>query len=442
MQVTETLSEGLKRGWTVVVPSGDIAAKREKRLAELAKTMNLPGFRPGKVPMSVVTARFGQAVMGEILEETVNASTSTLLEERGLRTAAQPKVDVVTLGDGKDLEFTVAVEVLPEIRLPDFAQLSLTRLKAEPGEEAIGKALGEIAKRSRELTVVEESRPAAIGEILTCDFVGSIDGVPFPGGEGKDMDIEVGGEGFIPGFTTQLEGLSAGESRTIDVQFPADYGAAELAGKAARFEITAKALKTQSVPAADDEMAKKVGFDSLEELRGLVVQQMQREFDQLSRLRLKRQLLDALAAGADFPAPEGMVGVEFEQIWQRVEQDRAQGRADADDAGKDEATLKAEYTAIAERRVKLGLMLSEIGRVHNLTIAPDEMTRAMRAEAGKYPGQEQMVMDFFRKNPQAAETLRGPIFEEKVVDFVLELAAVNEQVVSPEELAKEPEAAG
>jgi trigger factor len=269
------------------------------------------------------------------------------------------------------------------------------------------------------------------------DFLGKVDGEPFPGGEGKDMDIEVGGGGFIPGFTEQLAGMSVGETKVIDVAFPAEYGSKELAGKAATFDITAKALKKQVLPAVDDEMAKKVGFESLEELRGLIVQQMQREFDQMSRLKLKRQLLDALATTVEFPVPSGMVEAEFEQIWKRLEQDRAQGKADAEDAGKDDETLKAEYRAIAVRRVKLGLLLSEIGRVNNLTVSADEMTRAMRAEAGRYQGQEQMVMDFFRKNPQAADTLRGPIFEEKVVDFVLELAAVTEQSVTPEELTKE-----
>ncbi len=437
MQVTETLSEGLKRGWTVVVPAGDIEGKRSARLTELSKTINLPGFRPGKVPMSIVKARYGQAVMGEILEETVNESTNSILNDRGLRSAAQPKVEIVTIGDAKDLEFKVEVEVLPEIAMPDFASIALTRMKAEPTEEAIGKVLEDIAKRSRDLIEETEVRPAVVGDMLQVDFLGKVDGVPFPGGEAKDMDIEVGGGGFIPGFTEQLVGMQAGESKVINVSFPAEYGSKELAGKDATFDIDAKALKKQVIPAIDDEMAKKVGFDTLEELRGLIVQQMQREFDQLTRLKIKRQLLDALATVSAFEVPSSMVEAEFEQIWKRLEQDRAQGNADAEDAGKDDETLKAEYRTIAVRRVKLGLLLSEIGRVNNLTVSAEEMNRAMRAEAGRYQGQEQMVMDFFRKNPQAAESLRGPIFEEKVVDFVLELATVTDQSVTPEELTKE-----
>ncbi len=440
MLVTETLSEGLKRAFSVVVPAADVAERRAKRLAELARTVNLPGFRPGKVPMSVITKRFAGGVMAEVLEESVNKATSDLLDERGLRAANQPQVDLVKAEPDSDIEFTVSFELFPTIEMPDFGAIELTRLTAAPDDEALTKALEGLAQRQRELTVVEETRPAVKGEVLTVDFLGKIDGVPFQGGDAKDMDIEVGGDGFIPGFTEQLEGMSAGDVKVIDVQFPAEYGAAELAGKAATFDITAKALKLQVLPALDDALAQKLGFDALDEVKGLIGQQMQREYDQLSRVRVKRQLLDALAKITAFPVPESMLSGEFDQIWQRIEADRKDGKLDAEDAGKDDETLKAEYRAIAERRVRLGLLLAEIGRVNGITVTADEMTRAMRAEAGRYQGQEQMVMDFFRKNPQAAESLRGPIFEEKVVDFVLELAKVTDQVVTPEELAKEPEA--
>ncbi len=439
MLVTETLSEGLKRAFSVVVPAADVAERRAKRLAELARTVNLPGFRPGKVPMSVITKRFAGGVMAEVLEESVNKATSDLLDERGLRAANQPQVDLVKAEPDSDIEFTVSFELFPTIEMPDFGAIELTRLTAAPDDEALTKALEGLAQRQRELTVVEETRPAVKGEVLTVDFLGKIDGVPFQGGDAKDMDIEVGGDGFIPGFTEQLEGMSAGDVKVIDVQFPAEYGAAELAGKAATFDITAKALKLQVLPALDDALAQKLGFDALDEVKGLIGQQMQREYDQLSRVRVKRQLLDALAKITAFPVPESMLSGEFDQIWQRIEADRKDGKLDAEDAGKDDETLKAEYRAIAERRVRLGLLLAEIGRVNGITVTADEMTRAMRAEAGRYQGQEQMVMDFFRKNPQAAESLRGPIFEEKVVDFVLELAKVTDQVVTPEELAKEPE---
>jgi trigger factor len=440
MLVTETLSEGLKRAFSVVVPAADIAERRAKRLAELVKTVNLPGFRPGKVPLSVVKTRFGAGVTAEVLEETVNKTTGDLLDSRGLRSAIQPKVELVKSEDDGDLEFTVAVELLPTITMPDFSAIELTRMTATPSDEALTKSLEGLAQRQRELAVVEDVRPAAKGEFLQVDFLGKIDGIPFTGGDATDMDIEVGGDGFIPGFTDQLEGMSAGEFKNINVQFPEVYGSAELAGKAATFDITAKALKIQTLPTLDDSFAEKLGFGALDEVKDLIGKQMQREYDQLSRLKIKRQLLDALTKVAEFDVPPTLLEGEFAQIWQRVEADRKEGKLDADDAGKDDDTLKAEYLAIAERRVKLGLLLAEIGRVNGILVTEDELARAMRAEAGRYQGQEQMVMDFFRKNPQAADNLRGPIFEEKVVDFVLELAKVTDQVVTPEELAKEPEA--
>jgi trigger factor len=448
MQVTETLSEGLKRGFTVVVPGAEVEGKRQARLAEIGRTMNLPGFRPGKVPLSIVRQRYGSAVTGEVLEQTVNDATRDLLAERGMRSATQPKVDLVrgpldeknANASGSDLEFTVEFELLPEITLPDLSDLSLTRLKADPDSETIDKALADIAKRQRSFEIIDEQRGAAQGEVLTVDFVGMVDGVAFDGGTASDVNVEIGGAGFIPGFAEQLEGLAPGEERTIHVTFPEEYQAAELAGKAATFNVTAKALKRPVDPELNDDLAKTLGFEGLEQVRDAIRQQVQQEYDQLSRMRIKRELLDALAGKADFAAPEGMVESEFNSIWQRVEADRKQGREDDEDKGKDEETLRADYRRIAERRVRLGLLLAEIGRSASIAVTQEEMVRAMRAEAGRYPGQEQMVIDFFRKNPQATETLRGPIFENKVVDYVLDQAKLEEKVVSPQELAELPPA--
>jgi trigger factor len=447
MQVTETLSEGLKRGYTVVVPAADIESKRTAKLANLGKTLNLPGFRPGKIPLVVIRQRFGSAVTAEVLEESVSEATQQVLSERGLRPAQQPKIDVVSLDPtsaaAKDLEFKVELELLPDIELPDFSEVKVTRLKAEAAAETADKALADIAQRNRELVELtpEElgDRGAAKAEVLTVDYAGKIDGVEFPGGSGTDVEVEIGGSGFIPGFSEQLEGLKAGESRTIEVTFPAEYGAPNLAGKAATFDVTAKKLSRAVVPAADEELAKKLGFDDLAAMRDMITQRIQAEYDQMSRLRLKRELLDALADKVKFASPEVMVEQEFSQIWQRLETDRQAGRMDEDDKEKDDETLKADYRAIAERRVRLGLLLAEIGRVNSITVHPDEMTRAMRMEASRYPGQEQQIFEFFRQNPQAANALRGPIFEEKVIDFILELAKVEDATVTPEELAKEPE---
>ena len=322
--------------------------------------------------------------------------------------------------------------------MPEFGALQLTRLKAAPSDDAIDKAVEEIARRQRELEPVTEERGARLGDTLTVDFVGKVEDAAFSGGTGTDMPVELGASGFIPGFSEGMDGMKPGEERQISVTFPENYHAKELAGKAATFDLTAKKLEQPKPVALDDALAEKLGFDTIDEVRKLITQQIQREYDGLSRMRIKRELLDALAKGASFPAPQSMVDAEFTSIWQRVETDMKEGRLDEDDKDKDEETLKAEYRAIAERRVRLGLLLSEIGRSNGIQVGNDEMTRAMRTEAGRYPGQEQQVMEFFRKNPQAAEGLRGPLFEDKVVDFILELAKIEDRTVTPEELAAEP----
>lgn len=434
MNVTEVSNDGLKRAYTVVVPATDIAAQKSKRLAAIAKDIKIPGFRPGKVPASVIQSRYGQAVMGEVLEASVQDASEKVVSERNLRPAAQPKIELVNFADGADLEFRMDVEVLPEITMPDFSGISLTRLKAVPTDEEIQTALDTIARRQATLEETE-ARPAAKGEVLVADFVGTIDGEAFQGGSGTDMPIEVGGTGFIPGFSEPLEGMSPGETRVVDVTFPEEYGAKDLAGKAAQFTITAKALKIYAKPAMDDSLAEKVGMETFDKLREAIMLSLQNEYDQQSRIRIKRALLDALAERACFPVPESMLDGEFKTIWDRVEADMKAGKLDGDDAGKDEDTLRADYRAIAERRVRLGLLLTEIGRTNNITVANEEISRAMYAEAQRYPGQEKMVLEFFQKNPGAIENLRSPIFEEKVVDFMLELAKVEEKSVTAEELA-------
>ena len=443
MLVTETLSDGLRRAYAVVLPAADIAERHGAKLAELGKTLKLPGFRPGKVPLPIVRQRYGQAVIAEVLEESVSAASRQLLSDRGLRPAVEPKIDLVNADPGADVEFKIELELLPEIAIPDLAGLSLERLKATPDDAAVDRALTEIARRQRTLVDVAEPRPARQGDVLSVDYAGSIDGVAFEGGTGTDMDVELGGEGFIPGFSEGMVGMNVGETRTIPVTFPAEYGKAELAGKPAEFVITAKKLQEAEPVAIDDQLAEKLGFEGgIAGLREVIAQQIQREYDQVSRQRLKRALLDALAAGADFACPAGMVDPEFAQIWQRVEADMKDGKLDADDAGKDEDTLRADYRAIAERRVRLGLLLAEIGRANAVQVSQDELMRAMRTEASRYPGQERQVLEFFQKNPNAMESLRGPIFEEKVVDFILELAAVAERAVTPEELTAPEPAAG
>jgi trigger factor len=451
MQVTETLSEGLKRAYTVVVPSAAIESRKAERLSELGKTLNLPGFRPGKVPPVVVRQRYASAVTAEVVQASVQEAVQNVLDERGLRPAQQPNVDLLNAdaiaptGLTTDLEFKVEVEILPEIALPDFSALALTRLKAEVTDEVLDKALQNLASRNRRLEEIpaEElgGRGAETGEIAVVDYTGSVDGEEFPGGKATDAAVEIGGEGFIPGFAEQIAGIRPGETRSVEVTFPESYGAKHLAGKQARFEVVGKAVKRAHVPAIDDAFAQTLSFDTLDELKDFIRGQIQREYDQLSRLRLKRQLLDRLNELVSFDLPPSLVDAEFNQIWARLEADRKAGQLDAEDAAKDEETLRAEYRRIAERRVRLGLLLAEAGRVNQIAVAPDELTRAMRAEAANYPGQETQIMEFFRNNPRAVDTLRGPIFEEKVVDFLIGRASVTDQPASAEELAKDEEAA-
>ena len=439
MQVTETLSDGLRRAFSVVVPAAEIEDKVRTKLAEISRTIKLPGFRPGKVPANLVRQRYGASIMAEVMQDALNTATDQVVEERGLRPAGQPKVALAGEPDvnakaASDLAFSVEMELLPEIAVPDLAALQLIRLRSEVAPEVIDKTLERLADQQRETLPLEQDRGAERGDVLTVDFLGSLDGVPFEGGTGQDARVEIGGEGFIPGFSEGMEGMRAGEVRTIEVTFPAEYHAEALGGRAAQFEVTAKSLGKPAEQAVDDTLAAKLGFASIEKLRETVAVQMQRELDQLSRLRVKRELLDVLAKQADFPAPQNLVDAEFSAIWQRVEQDMSSGQIDDEDRGKDTETLKAEYRAIADRRVRLGLLLSEIGRSAGVQVSQAELSQALRTEAARYPGQEMQVVEFFRKTPQAIEQLRGPLFEDKVVDYILEMAAVEDRLVSPDEL--------
>ncbi|WP_026439732.1 trigger factor [Acidocella facilis] len=439
MQVTETLSDGLKRGFTVVVPEPELAAKREQRLAELSKTIQMPGFRPGKVPMNIVRKRYGEAVAAEIVEGAVNQAHSQLLSERNLRPAMQPKLEIVKPGTESELEFTVEMEILPEVAVPDLSDVTLSKPVAAVSDDKVEESLKNIAEQRKSFTKVEETRPAVAGEQLTVDFIGRIDGVAFEGGTAQDVALIVEGPGFIPGFTEQVVGMQVGETKTITVTFPEEYGAKDLAGKTAEFEITAKQLAVAEVPVLDDELAKTMGLEGLEQLKERVKEQIGREYEGLTRAKLKRALLDVLAEKAQFQAPVSLVDAEFDAIWAQVEAEKEAGEQDPEDAGKDEETLKAEYRAIADRRVRLGLLVAEIGRANEVQVTDQELQRAMFNEAMRYGPQAMQVVEFFRKNPQQMERFRGPIFEDKVIDFLLGSVKQDEVSVSAEDLAKDPE---
>src|SRR5208282_1177502 len=536
MQVTETSADGLKREFTITVPAGDLEQEIMRRLGEIGRQVRLPGFRPGKVPMQILRQRFGPSVRGEVLQNTLQTSSAEAISERKLRPALPPKVDIVSAGEGADLEYKMAVEVLPEIPEPSFSDLGIERLVVEVPEQEVDRAIERIAEQHRKSEAVE--RPAEDGDIILVDVEGRVGDQEIPGASGKDRQIVLGAGGSIPGFEDQLVGAAVGEHRTVNVTFPEDYPVADLAGKEAAFTVDVKEIRQRLPIAIDDELGKAIGLESLVELRQELQQRMQRDYDAASRLRLKRSLLDKLAEGYDFAVPPGMVDLEFENLWHQYQAERgaqpsatgadalaaaageadteatlagtreagieatlagageagseatladtseagadatpaaageagtegtladtreagadatptdAEGAAEAtdaaptaspDDTGQSEEAVKAEYRKIAERRVRLGLLLAEVGRSNNITVTQDEVNQAITREARRHPGHERQVLDFYRQNPAAIDTLRAPIFEDKVIDFIVELAKIGERKVTPQELLAIPDPPG
>ena len=430
MEVTELSTDGLKRQFKIVVPAGDLSAKIDERLVELARTAQMPGFRRGKVPVTLLKRQYGQALFGEAVEQAVNSGTAKAIEDRGLRPALQPRVDLKQMEEGKDVEFEVAVEVLPEIGKLDFSEIELERLKAVVPESAVDETIERIAKTNREQKPVDPPRPAQKGDAIKIDFVGSVDGTEFPGGSAQDYVLELGSGSFIPGFEDQLLGAEVGQTVDVKVTFPADYGNAELAGKEAVFKCTIKEIREHIDRPADDELAKKNNFDNLEAMRKAVAENIEQNYARTARSLIKRKLLDKLAEAHKFSVPEGLVESEFNAIWQRIEEAKKRGEKFEDDEEK----MRKEYRDIAERRVRLGLLLADVGRSNGIEVTPEELNQAVMREAMRYPGQERQVLEFYGKNAQLKEQLRAPIFEEKTVDFILELAKVNEKSVTPEEL--------
>ena len=439
MQVIEKSTNGLAHEFNVVIPANSIEERVVSRLNEVGRDIKMPGFRPGKVPLKLLRTRFGQSVRGEILETTINESTQAALAEKALKPAMQPKVELVTFEEGKDLEFSVKLEVLPEITAADINGIELSRPVSPVSDEEMDKAVQDFLKSRRTAETVEEKRAAKTGDAVVTDFVGTIDGVAFEGGKAEGATIELGSGSFIPGFEDQLIGAKAGDTVTVKVDFPADYGAKDLAGKAAEFKVDVKELKAFKTPELTDEIATQMGDANVDALKARLRGFLQANHDQASRMRIKRQLLDNLAEGHSFPVPQGMVDIEFDAIWRQMDQVLKSGQVDPEDKDKSEDELKAEYRGIAERRVRLGLLLSDIGQKNGVGVTQDDLTRALTQEAMRYPGQEQAVFKFYQSNPQALETLRAPIFEEKVVDFIFTKAKITDQEVSLEELMTDPD---
>ena len=438
IEVTETSAEGLKHEFKVVVEGPAIEARVDAKLGELATTISLPGFRPGKVPMSLLKKRYGSAVMGEVIEETVNEGAQQALSDQGLRPALQPKIEITKFEEGGELEYTLSVEVLPEIAPDDFSSITVEQLKAQPTDEDVQSHLERLADAQTTFET-EENRKAESGDAVVIDFVGRRDGTEFDGGSAKDFQLVLGSGSFIPGFEDQLVGVAAGQHLDVNVTFPESYGAEELAGQDAAFEVDIKEVKRPEAAAIDDEFATKMGLENLEELKKTLTDQIKSDYDRVGRNRVKRKLLDELASQYEFEVPTGLVDAEFDAIWQQFGEQIAKSEGEESEAGKSEEEFRAEYKGIAERRVRLGLLLSEVGNRNNIEVNQEELNRAMTEQARRYPGQEREFIQHLQDNPDAMGQLRAPLFEDKVVDFILEMVTVTEREVTPEELLHEPE---
>jgi trigger factor len=447
MQVTETVSDGLKREFKVVVPAADLATKADVKLGQLKDQVRLNGFRPGKVPVAHIKRLYGRAVMAEMIETTVREANAEIITERGFKLVREPKVTLPeeqgaveqVIAGKSDLAYTVAIEILPTIELADFKGIQLDRMNAEVTETEVEEALAKIAEQSRPFAPKGEGAKAENGDRVTIDFTGKMDGTPFQGGTGGDVSLHLGSGSFIPGFEEQLIGIAAGEQRTINVTFPQTYPTAHLAGKNAEFDVTAKAIEAPQPITINDEFAKSVGLESLAKLREMVKERIVREHGAMSRQKVKRKLLDELDAKHKFAPPPSLVEDEFTNVWKTIQDDLQARKRTFEEEGTTEEKATEEYRGIAERRVRLGLVIAEIGERNGIKVSDEELSRAVMDRARQVPGREQEVWDFYRNNPDALASLRAPIFEDKVIDFILELAKISDKTVSREELYQEDE---
>lgn len=443
MQLTERRSEGLLRVYDVVVPAAELQQKLNAKIAEVQPRVRINGFRPGKVPTSHIRKMYGPSMMQDIINETVQSSTRESLQN--LRAASEPSLDLKSdinqvVAGTADLQFELSLEIMPEFEPVDLKTISITRPISAVTDAQVQEQLEELAKAQRGFE--DKDGAAAEGDAVMIDFVGRIDGEAFEGGSAEDAQVVIGSNQFIPGFEEQLVGAKAGEERALKVSFPDNYGAAHLAGKAAEFETKVKTVRQPKEGAPDDAWAAQLGFESLNAIKDALKQRIETEHTQQSRAKAKRVLFDKLDAGHSFELPPRMVEAEFSQIWRQVEADKTAGRADPSDADKSDDELKAEYRAIAERRVRLGLLLAEIGRRHKIEVSDQEVAQAISIQARNFPGQEQQIFQAYQRNPQLVAQVRAPLYEEKVVDYVLELVDVKNETVSRDELFAEDEAPG
>ncbi|MBB3951206.1 trigger factor [Aureimonas jatrophae] len=443
MQVTETKAEGLKREIEVVVPAADLEARLQTRLYEAKDRVQLKGFRPGKVPMAHMRKTYGRSMMAEIVNEILNETPRSVIADRKERSAMQPEIQMTedegeaekVLRGESDFRFTVAYETLPTFDLKETGNIKIERPVVEIAEDEVEEQVKRIAENAR--TFQPKDGAAENGDRVTMDFVGKVDGEAFQGGTATDSNLVLGSGQFIPGFEDQLVGVKAGDEKTVEVKFPEDYGASHLAGKDAVFDVTVKAVAAPDAMELDDELAKKMGLESIARLREIVRGQIESQFGQATRQKVKRQLLDQLDADYAFELPQKLVDAEFNNIWTQVTRELETSGKSFEDEDTTEEKAREEYRKLAERRVRLGLVLSEIGEKAGVTVSDEELQRAVIEQVRQYPGQEQQVYDYFRKTPEAVQSLRAPIYEEKVVDHLLATVDVTDKTVSKEELLKE-----
>ena len=439
MQVVETKSDSLLKDFTVTVDSSDLQARIDSRLSEVGKDARIPGFRPGKAPISILKQRFGNSVRGEILEQSIRESTQELLSERGLRPASQPQIDVTSYEEGQDLTYDISIELLPEIGDVDFTTIKLERDKVEATDQEIDDTLQRLADQNKKSEPLKTKRAAKTGDIAVIDYEGTIDNKIFDGGTGKGIELELGTNQFIPGFEDQIIGSKSGQSLKLNVTFPVDYSNSDLAGKDAVFSCDVKELR-QTIPTKiDEEFVKSIGLESIEVLKQTIRDQLNGDYAQFIREKVKRDLLDKLSDLFDFEVPPRMLDSEFEQIWKQVQEAKEKNNLDPEDVGKTEEELREQYRSISERRVRLGLLLTHVGESNDLTVTQEEINRAIMEQARQLPGQEQQFVEFYKSNPEAQASLRAPIFEDKVVNYIIEMATVTERVLTPEQLRAETE---
>ena len=446
MNVSETKSEGLLREYQIVITAAEIDAEVSKKLEEIATTVKMPGFRPGKVPMSVVKSRFSDQVRGDAIKAALDEGARQAIEGNDLRLASQPQVDIKSYEDGKDLEASFACEVMPAITLPDLGKVSVDRPKVESDPKEVEETLGRIADENRPTAPLAKARAAKLGDVAMIDFIGRIDGEAFEGGTAEGHSLELGSNSFIPGFEEGLVGAKPGTTIDVPVTFPEDYQAAHLAGKLAVFEVKMNELHEKADASIDDELATRLGFENLDGLKGAIAEQINGQHQTALRQLTKKNVLDALAKGDAFDVPPSLFRQEYDSVARAMnptaaEQDHDHDHDDnhpAADEGMDD-DAKAEAESVATRRVRLGLLGTEIGRKNNIEVTEEDTRRAVLEEARRYPGQEQMVLEYFQKNPQAMQQIAGPIFEDKVIDFILEMAKVTDVTIDTDTLYNAPE---